>query len=232
MAYPTISSIRESMIRGEDIPSWVPLSVKCMASVLPGDIRQRLLTDPRMEKVWQVLQRMEVNKSGLDSVDSFQRLRAWDIPEDGLSSQDLACAAFFCYAVTKLSSPPPVITRAQIEDLVKRYLDAAVLCRSPDYNLLPMTQKLSEVRSIAGRYLEDQARMWEQRTSPGIVERSSGTRGDDRVRICVRALATETHRLFGSFLYRTVATVVIVGLEIEPISAKSVENWCSGLPAQ
>ena len=96
-----------------------------------------------MEAVWRVLQSTEGSKSSLDSVNDFQRLRDWDIPENGLSLHDLACAAFFCYAVTELN-PKPVVTRAKIEDLTRRCLDAAGLCRSTDYNILPMPPKLSE----------------------------------------------------------------------------------------
>lgn len=217
----------------DPIPSWVPSSVKLLAPAFT--LGQSLLTDPRMKAVWRVLQRTEARKSGFDSVDSFQRLRSWGIPEDGLSLQQLACAALFAFAAWELNSPKPVITHEKIEDLTKRCLDAARLCRSPDFNLLPMTPKLSEALSIVGQYFENNAQMWEKKTSPYIIGRSSGTRArvSDETRIHVRVLASETHRLFGSFLYGTVATVISVGLEIEPaITAKRVENWCSGLLSQ
>jgi len=215
----------------DPIPSWVPSSVKLLAPAFP--LGQRLLKDPRMEAVWRVLQRTEPRKSGFDSVDSFQRLRAWGIPEDGLSLQHLACAALFAFAAWELNSPKPVITHEKIEDLTKRCLDAARLCRSPDFNLLPMTPKLSEALSIVGQYFENNAQMWEKRTSPYIIGRSSRTLEDNEARIHSRVLASETHRLFGLFLYGTVATVVTVGLEIEPaVTAKSVQNWCSDLPPQ
>lgn len=215
----------------DPMPNWVPSSVKLLAPAFP--LGQRLLTDPRMEAVWRVLQRTEARKSGFDSVDSFQRLRSWGIPEDGLSLQQLACAALFAFAAWELNSPKPVITHEKIGDLTKRCLDAARLCRSPDFNLLPMTPKLSEALSIVGQYFENNAQMWEKRTSPYIIGRSSGTRGtpgEDETRIHVRVLASETRRLFGSFLYGTVATIATVGLEIKPaIKEKSVQNWCSGL---
>jgi hypothetical protein len=231
----TISSIRESMVRAEDIPSWVPLSVKSMASQVGGPgggIRQRLLTDPRMKKVWQVLQSRGVGKSWLDSV---KNLGTWYIPENGLTLQDIACAAFFFYATVELGDPRFAYTRAKMEVSAKHCLDAAKLCRSAAlyHGLVPLTSKLAEALPIVGKHFQDQARMKAQRASPYIIERSSGTRGNDEIRVRVRALAIETHRLFGSFLYGTIATVVTVGLKIKPaISAKSVQNWCSGLLSQ
>jgi hypothetical protein len=93
--------------------------------------------------------------------------------------------------------------------------------------------ELDAALSIVGWFFRDQARKIEQMAGPHVIKRSSKTRGDDETRIHVRALATETHGLFGSFHYVTVATIATVGLGIEPaISAKSVENWCSGLLSQ
>ena len=228
--HPKIDSIR-----AEDIPSWVPLSVKSMASqvgICRGGIRQRLLTDPRMKKVWQVLQSRGVSKSWLDCV---KDLGTWYTPENGLTLQDVACAAFFFYAAAKLGDPCLVYTRAEMELSAKRCLDAAELCRSVAryHGLVPLSPMLAESLSIVGKYFQDQARKVAQRASPYIIERSSGIRGDDEIRVHVRALAIETRSLFGSFLYGTIATVVTVALEIKPaITAKSVQNWCSGLPSQ
>jgi hypothetical protein len=227
----------------DPIPNWVPWSVKLLAPAFP--LGQRLLTDPRMKAVWQVLQKADVSEAGLDSVESFQQLRSWDIskydlplqdfPPPDFSLQDHACAALFAFAAWELNNKRNVITRTKIEGSVKQYTDAANLCRSTmhyDY-ARSVNPKLDAALSIVGWYFQDQARKIGQMAGPYVIKRSSKTRGDDETRIHVRALATETHRLFGSFLYGTVATVVTVGLEIKPaISAKSVENWCSGLLSQ
>jgi hypothetical protein len=235
----------------DPIPSWVPSSVKLLAPAFP--LAQRLLMDERMKAVWQVLQKADVNEAGLDSVESFQKLRSWgiskydlplqDFPPPDFSLQDHACAAFFAFAAWELNSKRNVITRTKKEGSIKQYTDAANLCRSTthyDY-VRSANPKLDAVLSIAGWFFRDQARKIEQMAGPHVIKRSSKMRGkrsckaqgDDETRIHVRALATETHRLFGSSHYGTVATVVTVGLEIDPpISAKSVENWCSDLQSQ
>jgi hypothetical protein len=227
----------------DPIPSWVPPSVKLLAPAFP--LGQRLLTDSRMEAVWQVLQKADVSEAGLDSVESFQQLRSWgiskydlplqDFPPPDFSLHDHACAALFAFAAWELNSKRNVITGTKIEGSIKQYTDATNLCRSTthyDY-LHSANPNLDAALSIVGWYFQDQARKIEQMAGPHVIKRSSKTRGDDETRIHVRALATETCRLFGSFLYGTVATIATVGLGIEPaIKAKSVENWCSDLPSQ
>ena len=223
----------------DPIPSWVPPSVKLLAPAFP--LGQRLLTDPRMKAVWKVLQNADVSEAALASVESFQQLRSWgiskydlpDFPPPDFSLQDRACAALFAFAAWELNSKRNVIaTRTKIEGSVKQYTDAANLCRSTthyDYvhSANPM---LDAALSIVGWYFQDQARKIGQMAGPHVIKRSSKTRGDDGTRIHVRVLATETHRLFRSFHYGTVATIATVGLGIEPaIRAKRVENWCSGL---
>jgi hypothetical protein len=227
----------------DPIPNWVPSSVKLLAPAFP--LGQRLLTDPRMEAVWRVLQKADVSEEGLESVESFQRLESWgiskydhplqDFPPPDFSLQDRACAALFAFAAWELNSKRNAITGTKIEGSVKQYTDAANLCRSTthyDY-LHSANPKLDAALSIVGWYFQDQARKIGQMAGPHVIKRSSKTRGDDGTRIHVRVLASEMHRLFGPFHYGTVATIATVGLEIKPaISAKSVQNWCSGLLSQ
>jgi hypothetical protein len=227
----------------DPIPSWVPPSVKLLEPAFP--FGQRLLTDPRMKAVWKVLQNANVSEAGLDCVESFQQLRSWgiskydlplqDFPPPDFSLQDHACAALFAFAAWELNSPKPVVTRTKIEGSVKQYTDAANLCRSTThYDYLHSAHpELDAALSIVGWFFRDQARKIEQMAGPHVIKRSSKTRGDDETRIHARALATEMHRLFGSFHCVTVATIATVGLGIEPaVSAKSVENWCSSLLPQ
>jgi len=72
----------------------------------------------------------------------------------------------------------------------------------------------------------------EREVEPYVLGRSSGLRGpgDDKIRGYTRAIAADAHRIFGSWLYGTVATVATVALEPDKeVSPKSVENWCSDL---
>ena len=196
----------------DPIPSWVPSSVKLLAPAFP--LAQRLLMDERMKAVWQVLQKADLNEAGLDSVESFQKLSSWgiskyDLPPPDFSLQDHACAALFAFAAWELNSKQNVITRTKIEGSVKQYTDAANLCRSTthyDY-LHSANPNLDAALSIVGWFFQDQARKIGQLAGPHVIKRSSKTPGDDETRIHARALANQTHTLFGSFLYSTVPTL-------------------------
>jgi hypothetical protein len=61
-----------------------------------------------------------------------------------------------------------------------------------------------------------------------IIERSSKDRGDDKARVSVRVLATETHKLFGKYLCGTLAKVATVALQTD-VTEKSVRNWCADI---
>jgi hypothetical protein len=91
--------------------------------------------------------------------------------------------------------------------------------------------KLAEALTAVGAYFEEQGRLRRQEDSPYIMKRSSKNRGNDEVRAKTRALATATHRIFGSFLYHTVATVM-VALQVNGITEKDMRNWCADLPCQ
>jgi hypothetical protein len=222
------SSVRPfAVMDTEDAPVWVPPAVRSMAKVMPvgADIAHRLLTDGRMKTVWRELKRTPVASEEIPSVlsgpafpprlqvanlNSFERLKTWDIPDQGISLQEQACAAFFAYAVIELSSQRAIGTQAQFDVLAKKWLDAANLCRS-----------IGE--KTAAERIEDQVRLRPLR-SPYILGRSSKGRGDDKTRTQVRALAAAAHRIFGSFLYGTVATIATVALQTK-ITKQSVINW-------
>ena len=125
----------------------------------------------------------------------LERLESWDIPDRDVSLQEQACAALFAFTVIEFSLPRAIGTQKQIDALTKRFQDAAMINRS--------------VRAYAAADLiEDQLPLG---GSPYIVNKPSGKRGhDDEVRAGARALAAAMHRIFGSFKYRTVATVVMV----------------------
>jgi hypothetical protein len=232
-------------MRPEHMPDWVPETVKRMAAVMPvgAAISERLLTDSRMKPVWPHLQRRKVAAATIDALSPLLRMETWEICrfpasdtlDEGLSSQDRACAAFYAAIVLELANCRAIATRAQADEFAKPWISAAELCWSvmrhePRPAIDP---ELAKALSIVGEYLEDQGRLREQRNSPYIVERSSKERGDDKIRARVRALATAAHAIFGQFSYGTVATVATVALQINPaITPQSVRNWCRGLPCQ
>jgi hypothetical protein len=232
-------------MRPEDVPDWVPPAVKSMAAVMPvgAAISQRLLTDPRMKRVWLYLRRLKVTAATIDALPPLLRMETWEIClfpasknlDEGVSLQDRACAAFYAAIVLELAHCRAIATRAQADELARPWLSAAELCWwVMRHESRPrIDPELAGALSIVGEYLEDQGRVQEQRDSLYIVERSSKKRGDDKIRARVRVLATATHAIFGQFLYGTVATVATVALQINPaVKGRSARNWCRGLPCQ
>ena len=71
-----------------------------------------------------------------------------------------------------------------------------------------------------------------QQGSPYIIGgRGSGVRGDNEIRGRARSLAMATRRLFGSYLYQSLATVVTVGLDLKKSPTKdNIADWCADLP--
>jgi hypothetical protein len=229
-----------------------PDVVRRLAEVLPPfgrEIAERLLTDPRMRTVWPQL--LKDHNSTVESVrdvpsltgleprlratnlELLERLSDWDIPDHGIPPAEQRCAAFFAFTVIELSLARTAAIQTQADNLAGPCLDAAALCRSAlqDDPAMIVHPKLAEALTAVGAYFEEQGRLRRQEDSPYIMKRSSKNRGNDEVRAKTRALATATHRIFGSFLYHTVATVM-VALQVNGITEKDMRNWCADLPCQ
>jgi hypothetical protein len=229
------------------LPHWVPPAVKTIAEVLPyyadSDIARRLLTDERMDPVWKSLKRAKVAQDSIDQLDDWQRLRAYDIPVSDMlvPIEDEACAAFFAGAVVELNLPRDVLMRSQIKERSERWLAAAGVCREiMDTEPRPKADpQLLRNFAIVESYLKTGAAKMEQRNNAYVLLESSGTkpRGDelqgrprDELRVKVRALALEMHKIYGQFRYGTVAKVTNIALLLEPeIKEKDVRNWCDHL---
>ncbi len=213
----------------KDARDWVPQSVLSIASALPleGDVARRLLTDQRMKEVWRILRRAKVSQQTINALPGWRRLAE----TQGVPLEDQACAAFFAYAVMELSNRREIGTRSQFDAFARPWFAAAELCRWVTENEPRVRIDPEFAQSIArvGVYFEDEGRSREQKGSPYVLERSSGQRNDDGVRGRVRALATEMHKMFGHFFYRTVATVAMIAMQVDDIDEHKVRNWCSDL---
>jgi hypothetical protein len=213
------------------VAEWVPSSVNSMAHVLPirGAEAHRLLTDPRMKSVWRTLKRQSVSEDGLAKLQNWQRIESYEIG-DAYSVMDRACAAFFATAVLELSSTRNIQTRKEAIKSSAPWRAAADLCWQvmrfePRAGL---DRDFAPALALVGEFFESEATLRDQKEGFYIVERSSKLRGEDRVRALARVIAAESHTIFGSFLYGTVATVVSVALK-KNVTPKSIENWCKGL---
>jgi hypothetical protein len=194
-----------------------------------GEIAQRLLTDPRMRTVWPVLLRAQGTPAALAN---WQRIDAvWQLSGERDSPQDKACGAFFAAALSALGMGPEigVETSSERERGSAPYRVASLLCRHHAIHALRAQNdsEFARMLGVIGDYFEEQWRAYALADSPRLVERRK--RGD-HIRAAVCMLAAETHKLFGTYLYSTIATTVTVGLNINPaLAGRKVRNWCDGL---
>ena len=153
--------------------------------------------------------------------------------------RDEACAAFFVSAVVELDLDRHrhFRTRAEIEaerdpwTAPAQWRITLEVCRSIRVNKSHSKIELLKAVRIVEPYLENGVHERERRNDPYVFKRSSGKRNDDELRGRVRVLALEMHKIFGSFRYGTIATVVKVALDLpeRAINGKTVRNWCAGL---
>jgi hypothetical protein len=165
------------------------------------------------------------------ALDPLERLKTWGVSDRDVSPQDQACAALFAFTVFEFSQPRSVGTRSDAEALAAPLFSAAKTCRWIANEAPSPSPEEKGALEVAAAYIEKWVG-WQLNhllNSPYTIgKKSSGTRGDDKVRARVRALATATNRIFGKSLYGTVAIITTVALEITPaIGKQSVINWCS-----
>jgi hypothetical protein len=232
----------------ETIPNWVPWAVAKVAPHLPRPAPHlpgplpRLLCDDRMKAVWPELRKRAPSDVASKLKEHERRLLG--LLNEDVSVPEQACAAFFISVARTIWNPGgrAVWTKAEAKKQAVRWEDAAALCRYiasepmfPEHQVAAKEMAdffQTHANSLRGRgYLAN----LDQQIEPFVLGRSShspgyrGGGGDDQVRGYTRAIAADAERIFGSFLYGTVATVVSVALQ-KKVSAKSVENWCVGLP--
>jgi hypothetical protein len=205
------------------------------AMKLKEDVTLRLLTDPRMRRVWQTIKERKIDPSVFDRVDSLQSLEKWGIEEYNVSLQDRASAAFFALVVIELVVEKPPLTKKRVADFVGLWSNGAKLCRvaMDEPGRGSVDPELRKALSVVAKYFDEQARFVEEvnANNPYVLRRSSGERNDDSVRAIVRALARRTHEIFGEYLCGTLTTVANVALQPKTdIKKESVVDWCAGLP--
>jgi hypothetical protein len=221
----------------------------------PSDqaIIRRLATSPEMRIVWKTLQAQampnctelyfgpapRLDPEIMERIALIQTRADFDsLMADLFEAQDAACnypspkeaaaASFFCYAVQALAISPIVSLRADHERAAANWHTAAERCRWAlrREGRVQVDIKFREALSIVGEYFEQKGKERELINNPFVVGKK---RASDNIRVRVRALATRTQRLFGTFLYGTLATVATVGLGPPEIEEQSVRNWCSDL---
>jgi hypothetical protein len=160
---------------------------------------------------------------------------------EDVSVADQACAAFIISVTRTIWNPSVtfVWTKGEAKKDAARWEDAAALCRWIASE--PMFPK----RHVAAKEMADFfqenadslkdperacfANLDPRQIEPFVLDRSNRVRGvDNRVRGYTRAIAADAHRIFGSFLRGSMATIVSIALQTE-VTRKDVDNWCADL---
>jgi len=215
------------------IPAWVPNSVQAVARELPdSDAKTRLLTDPRMETVWDFLLRQDVSRADAEAFFWPETLKEPDWGPENFTHAEIACAMIFVHIVEGLNFPVTIETRAERDALARPWLDAAEQCRTARRELgdfLEREPELPPALETVADYLEWRGKSLREKGNPFIVERSSKERGDDATRTRVRGIAALTFSIYGKVFYSIVATLASVALGVV-VEKKSVEDWCVKIP--
>jgi hypothetical protein len=212
-----------------EIPAWVPPPVRsCVLHLVkqltadfpdvPAMVRQhttqqnlpavaivlRLATSPEMRNVWRELERR-------------QRRQRRHAP-------DKALEGFIVVAWINACAPPSVETPKDRAALAAPLSSAAERCRwahRHDRGVRRDPELARALLSVADYFEECARKVIRCRYSPLIVKHRHK---DDQARAYVRVLGDHTRTLFGSALYRTVATTASVALQ-QKIDWQQVRQW-------
>lgn len=217
-----------------EIPDWVPAAVQRIAKVMPckAEVAERLLTDERMQVVWRTLRGRTIEVQNLEQLKSWQQFKSWGVADERTSLPDQACTAFYATVAVELSADRVVWTREKADKFAESWNSSRDMCSwIAHYPMFDEDFQTAAKLMTAGferhaSMLEEGGILSGQANPAYFVERSSG---DDDARGRARALAKETHKIFGTFLCGTVATVVSIALKTK-VSETDVRRWCHQAP--
>jgi hypothetical protein len=188
-----------------DAPEWMPEAVSRASAALGNEhyIGRLLCSDPRMGQVWKTLMAEGRNrevanpqefKDRLASLLDIYQMEKWGTPTRGVSLTDQACASFFLAASNIFGVGNRAIKERDIQKELKRYQDAATLCREALFfpHRAANDPDLAGKLSASAAYFEEWIKIitTANMNSPYLVERAKGDHDD--IRAQVRHVATVT----------------------------------------
>lgn len=223
-----------------DLPDWIPIGVKDAARHLPpSDVAQRLLADPRMERVWRVLLRQAADREAVER----RLLFADHLPTtwgQEFSPQQRACAALFVDVVENLTRAAKIVKRADTDARAKPYFDAAKVCRAMIEDAERYERGYEEAGEVldfdlrralkvVADILECEAKRASAIDQPRVIERSAKSPGEDELRVKARMVGATMFSIYGKRNTAIVATIMSVATGAAVLQ-KSIENWCADIP--
>jgi hypothetical protein len=219
------------------IPDWAPCAVVKVAPNLPEpNHNRRLLCDDRMEAVWRELRKRAPPDLASKLQEHERRLmKLLGLLSKDVSVADQACAAFVISVARTIWNPGGrlVWTKAEAKKKALQLEEAAAWCRwfatdpmfAEDQVAAAKMVDVIQKHAISMRERGHPAN-FDQQIKPFVLERSSGLRGDDKIRGYTRAIAADARRLFGEVMYGTLATIMSVALQ-QDIDERRVQDWCT-----
>jgi hypothetical protein len=222
-----------------------PDAVTAMAEVLPIGkvIKDRLITDKRMDSVWpelrkwpvdpNIVEKVDLEVGGIRLPDQYElrlapqvRLRTYGISIANRSPQDQAIAAVFAFCVIEFSQVRLSGTVKDAQRLAQPYFDAAATYRSLMSEAPHPPPEIKHAIEVATAYAEHWAQSMSQRAQngpyfAGVYDSKLGT----ELRARFRVLTAATHTIYKMRMPHTVATMLSVALDIPPINKATADDW-------
>jgi hypothetical protein len=194
---------------------WVPPAVVSAVRALYADasgnsdyinVLKRLVTDPRMQRVWVELQKQT---RGPKRTLRYPAKTTWDL-DDPTAQHDRALASLLYLAVNLAMDAPRVMTQRQVKVLSRKALDKAkaVFADGEDVAAREYRAKAANLRAAAA-------------SSKLIVKRDTG---DAQARCFAIMFAHQCRELFGLSLYGVTARVASVALG-RTFDVREIREW-------
>ncbi|MCJ2068159.1 hypothetical protein MKK75_04925 [Methylobacterium sp. J-030] len=162
----------------------------------------------------------------------------YDLDTAELTVFDHLAAALFCEIVTEFAQNPPHGTQSSVNSWAQQCFDAAELCGIYKEGDITIQHKpdLQAALAMVHDYLRQKGEERLMKHNPRIVQRSSGKRGDDKIRGTARKITTLVQDYFGpfptDFPHAAVARLLLVGWGLDTDAkrlTKKVSEWCEDL---
>ena len=214
--------------------SWVPETVAAMATVFTCNeaAKHRLITDPRMEEVWNDLLDSPVDPDAYRSLLGFHRLEDWNRDEFRFSLSQKAAAAMLSAGLVEFQNEH-LIKMDNMRKTVTEWRRVSSWCStvwSVDYAPLGDPELEKALARVASHF-DHLAQRFESPSGPRVLRRSSRLKEDDPAkqreldltRVRCASMIAFSDKLYTCKHRKPLAVFCSVGLD-RTVTMKDVDN--------